>query len=167
MPVTAGFRRIFGLALVLALLATVFSTGAAAQSSLQVPLQFDFLNPGARSLALGSAFVGLADDATSAFTNPAGLSILRFPEVSFEGRYRRIESPFLQSGRLSGTVTNQGVDTIPNGVYGISVCQRRRAFLFFVRVSASQFCFRGLSARARPIGPELRGAGRLPRNQPS
>jgi len=103
------------------LLTTAFSTQVAAQASLQVPLQFDFLNPGARSLALGSAFAALADDATSAFTNPAGLTILRFPEVSFEGRGRRLESPFLQSGRLSGTVTGQGVDTIANAVYGDSV----------------------------------------------
>src|SRR5687768_17014978 len=62
---------------------------AAAQSSLQVPIQFDFLNPSARSLALGSAFVGLADDATAALVNPAGLTALTRKEVSLEGRYRR------------------------------------------------------------------------------
>jgi long-subunit fatty acid transport protein len=83
-----------------------------AQSSLQVPVQFDFLNPGARSLALGSAFTGLADDATAAFTNPAGLTLLSRPEVSFEARGRRLESPFLAGGRLSGSITNQGTDTI-------------------------------------------------------
>ena len=49
---------------------------AHAQQSLQVPVQFDFLNPSARSLALGSAFVGLADDATAALVNPAGLIAL-------------------------------------------------------------------------------------------
>jgi hypothetical protein len=42
--------------------------------------QFDFLNPGARSLALGSAFIAVADDATAAFTNPAGLTFLVKPE---------------------------------------------------------------------------------------
>lgn len=91
----------------------VFAAGrTAGAQSLQFPLQFDFLNPGARSLALGSAFAGLADDATAAFTNPAGLTQLARMEASFEGRGRRLETPFLLGGRLSGTVTNQGLDTI-------------------------------------------------------
>jgi long-subunit fatty acid transport protein len=99
-------------------LATVAASDAHAQSSLQFPLQFDFLNPGARSLALGSAFAGLADDATAAFTNPAGLTILTRLEASFEGRGRRVETPFLQGGRLSGSVSNQGLDTIAGPVFG-------------------------------------------------
>ena len=40
-------------------------------------LTFNFRNPGARSLGMGGAFLGLADDATAAETNPAGLTILR------------------------------------------------------------------------------------------
>ena len=36
-------------------------------------VQFSFSNPGARSLGLGGAFVALADDATAAWANPAGL----------------------------------------------------------------------------------------------
>jgi long-chain fatty acid transport protein len=96
---------------------------ALAQASLQVPLEFDFLNPGARSLALGSAFTGLADDSTAAFTNPAGLLMLRDPEISFEGRSRRHESRYLQSGRTSGPVTGRGIDTIPSAVYGTSVSE--------------------------------------------
>ena len=31
---------------------------ASAQTTTQFPIQFDFLNPGARSLAMGSAFTG-------------------------------------------------------------------------------------------------------------
>jgi long-chain fatty acid transport protein len=86
--------------------------------SLQVPIQFDFLNPGARSMSLGSAFVALADDATAAFTNPAGLDVLSKPEVSLEVRGRHFENSYLRGGRLSGTVTNQGVDTINGPDYG-------------------------------------------------
>ena len=85
---------------------------AEAQSSLQVPIQFDFLSPGARSLALGSAFVGLADDATAAWVNPAGLLEITKPEISVEGRYRRLDQPFLASGRLSGPTTGIGQDTV-------------------------------------------------------
>ena len=49
-------------------------------------LQFNFGNPGARSLGMGGAFLGLADDASAAEANPAGLSILRKAEISIEGR---------------------------------------------------------------------------------
>ena len=107
-------------ALVISMLA-VSGAEARAQGSLQIPLQFDFLNPGARSLAVGSAFAGLADDATSAFTNPAGLTSLTLPEISFEVRGRRLESPFLRGGRLSGRATGIGVDTAAGAVYGESV----------------------------------------------
>jgi hypothetical protein len=93
---------------------------AAAQSSLQIPLQFDFLNPGAKSLAVGGAFAGLADDATATFANPAGLVQLGASEVSFELRGTWVTTPFLQAGRLSGTVTNQGDDTIAGPVFADS-----------------------------------------------
>jgi long-subunit fatty acid transport protein len=43
--------------------------------------------PGARARAMGGAFIGRADDATAAETNPAGLTILVRPEFSFEYRY--------------------------------------------------------------------------------
>lgn len=43
--------------------------------------------PGARARAMGGAFIGRADDATAAETNPAGLTILVRPEVSFEYRF--------------------------------------------------------------------------------
>jgi long-chain fatty acid transport protein len=97
------------------------ASSAVAQGSLEIPLQFDFLNPGARSLAVGSAFAGLADDATAAFTNPAGLTILTLPEVSFEVRGRRLESPFLRGGRLSGPVSGIRADIEAGPVYGESV----------------------------------------------
>jgi len=45
-------------------------------------LEFSFSNPGARSLGLGGAFAAIADDATAAFANPAGLVQLVSLEVS-------------------------------------------------------------------------------------
>jgi long-chain fatty acid transport protein len=49
-------------------------------------LQFNFGNPGARSLGMGGAFLGLADDASAAEANPAGLTILRKAEFGIEAR---------------------------------------------------------------------------------
>src|ERR1051325_7768733 len=40
--------------------------------------------PGARAVGMGGAFIGRADDATAAETNPAGLTILARPEISLE-----------------------------------------------------------------------------------
>lgn len=59
--------------------------------------QFSFQNPGARSSAMGGAFIGLADDATAAEANPAGLTILTKPEVSFEYRHTQYDNKFLNS----------------------------------------------------------------------
>ena len=66
---------------------------------------------------MGSAFVGLADDATAAFTNPAGLIALTRPEISIEGRFRGVDTRFLSSGRISGTVLNVGEDRVAGPVY--------------------------------------------------
>lgn len=73
-------------------------------------LQFSFSNPGARSLGLGGAFVALADDATAAFANPAGLVQLTRPEVSVEGRHWRYRTPYNVGGRTSGEPTGIGLD---------------------------------------------------------
>ncbi len=61
-------------------------------------LQFNFGNPGARSLGMGGAFLGLADDASAAEANPAGLTILRKPEVSLEVRSFQEQQLFTTSG---------------------------------------------------------------------
>lgn len=106
----------------LAALWLAFGSGAAtAQTSLQIPLQFDFINPGAKSLGTGGAFVGLADDATATFTNPAGLVLITRTEGSLEMRHTRTETPFLERGRLSGPITNEGTDTIQGPVFRPSV----------------------------------------------
>ncbi len=47
---------------------------------------FNFGPPGARSLGMGGTFIALADDATAAEANPAGLTQLSRPEVSVHGR---------------------------------------------------------------------------------
>jgi long-subunit fatty acid transport protein len=74
-------------------------------------IDFNFSNPGARSLGFGGAFAGLADDATAAFANPAGLVQLTRPEVSLEGRSWEASTGFLAGGRVDGEPTGIGIDT--------------------------------------------------------
>jgi len=110
--------------LTIALSAIVVAGAAApalAQATAQIPLQFDFQTPGARSMGMGGAFIGAADDASAAFTNPAGLAFLTAAgkrELTAEGRFSSIETPFLSGGRISGSVTGKGIDTVPNPIYG-------------------------------------------------
>jgi long-chain fatty acid transport protein len=66
-------------------------------------LQFNFGNPGARSLGMGGAFLGLADDASAAEANPAGLTILRKPEVSLELRNYLEQQLFTTTGTFPET----------------------------------------------------------------
>lgn len=63
-------------------------------------LTFNFRNPGARSMAMGGAFLGLADDATAAEANPAGLTILRDMEVSLELRHYRSDTELTSGGEF-------------------------------------------------------------------
>ncbi|MGH9383747.1 MAG: OmpP1/FadL family transporter [Vicinamibacterales bacterium] len=97
---------------------------AVAQTTAQFPVTFDFTTPGARSLAMGGAFVGAADDATAAFTNPAGLAFYGKLEVSVEGRFGSLETPFLSGGRVSGSITGRGLDTVPAPIYSRDTDQR-------------------------------------------
>ncbi len=64
-------------------------------------------------MGFGGAFVALADDATAAFANPAGLVQLAASEVSLEVRHWSYSTPFTQSGRLTGQPTGVGLDTEP------------------------------------------------------
>ncbi|PIE02371.1 MAG: hypothetical protein CSA81_07620 [Acidobacteria bacterium] len=59
--------------------------------------RFDFTTPGARANALGKAFVGLSDEATCAYNNPAGLSILEHPEGTIEYRSQTNNYSYLKS----------------------------------------------------------------------
>lgn len=69
------------------------------------PVQYNFAPPGARSLAMGASFIGLADDATASESNPAGLTILTRPEFSAHLRYTEFEN------NAPNTVTGEGFET--------------------------------------------------------
>ena len=85
-----GLHGWFGAVLTLAVCPSVM-----AQTTIEPPI----VNPGARSLGLGGAFVAVADDATAAWANPSGLMQLARPEISLEGRSWNEDR--------EGTATNQ------------------------------------------------------------
>jgi long-subunit fatty acid transport protein len=114
-------------ALVVMLQLLCHAAGAAAQST-DDDNAFDFSLPGARSRGMGGAFVAIADDATSVYSNPAGLTNLFRPEVSFEFRHWSFRSPTIDRGHAYGSPTMNGIDResgihhreFTSGVSGIS-----------------------------------------------
>jgi long-subunit fatty acid transport protein len=102
--------------LALALLAICGRARLSAQTNLETNagVQFNFSTPGAGNLALGGAFLGLAFDASAAYTNPAGLTLVAAPEALVEARHWRYTHVFTDRGRIEGvTPTFQFPDTIP------------------------------------------------------
>src|SRR5262245_56245328 len=102
---------------ILGFVAAVWLLGAGvalAQSNNQIyaGVQFDVTVPGARSMALGGAFVPLADDATAAVANPAGLTTLIRPEISIEGRGWQFTTVTPLRGHAFTAPTNIGIDTL-------------------------------------------------------
>lgn len=72
------------------LLALVLLAASPAFAQLESPLlsklRLNLVNPGGKSLAMGGAFVALADDATAALANPAGLTQLTAWQVGGSGK---------------------------------------------------------------------------------
>jgi long-subunit fatty acid transport protein len=104
-------KQAFGYGGVVALLLAgmLLPVQATAQQSI-VPMQLSFSDPGARSMGLGGAFVGLADDATAAISNPAGLTQLLKPEVSIEARHWSHSTPYTHNGRIENLPSGNGID---------------------------------------------------------
>ena len=94
-------KMLLPLAIGAALLAAASSAFAITDEEGNASLQFNFSAPGARSLAMGGAFIGLADDATAAFSNPAGLVQIASPEVSMEFRTSDFSTEYAHSGSFT------------------------------------------------------------------
>jgi hypothetical protein len=96
-----------------------------------------FTNPGARSISLGGAFAAIADDATAAFANPAGLVQILRPEISVELRATagRFDSglPYSASNGVSGL-----------GFFSFVYPSQRWAFALYThQVASVEFTFAG------------------------
>jgi len=83
-------------------------TGPAAaqlESPLFSKVQPNIVNPGGKSLAMGGAFVSVADDATAAFANPAGLTQLSSWQVGASGKTFIFEPSLSTQNYLSTSPT--------------------------------------------------------------
>ncbi len=111
----SGFSKLkipFALAfLCISLMTTLFSKNSFAQTvtgtaGLAAPLEN--FEGSARDLALGSAFVGVADDTSALFFNPAGLANLKSPDVALHhnsylaGTFQETLTAGFPAGSLGG-----------------------------------------------------------------
>lgn len=76
----------FGLGLLL-LLAAVPCRAFVSYQDVKIASSPNPVGSGARAIGMGGAFIGIADDATAASWNPAGLIQLELPELSVVGEY--------------------------------------------------------------------------------
>ena len=91
-------KKLLAAAVAFGLAGMAGSAFAITDNEANASLPFSFSNPGARALGMGGAFLGLADDASAAYANPAGLTQLVSPEVSAEFRSVSTNTRWLNGG---------------------------------------------------------------------
>lgn len=152
------------------LLACALSSPSSAQTNdeINAGLQLDFSPPGARSLGLANAFVGLADDATAAYANPAGLLWLGKPEVSLELRWRRDVQSFPDSGNASGTPTGRGLDVAESLTFSESDSSNvGAAFLSYVGMAGERWRYAFFRHELARFDAEIASQGPFLRDGPN
>jgi len=95
---------------------------AVGKSVATTPAAFYFIGAGARARGVGNAFVGVADDASAAYWNPAGLTQLKAPSLMLMDRITTLDTnyinvagalPLRSAGALGVNFIYYGVDDIP------------------------------------------------------
>ena len=119
-----------GLAAIL-LAASVLPAAAQTNERIYEDLDFRFVTPGARAVAMGKTFIGLADDATAAVSNPAGLSNLLEQEFSFEFTGTKIKHQRFIPG-VDGQVDTFGDTVVTPSFFSYVVPVRRATISVFI-----------------------------------
>src|SRR5437588_1649682 len=84
-------------------------------------LQWNFSTPGARANGMGRSFIGVADDATAAITNPAGLLNLSRPQIYGEYKNTRLQVDRLAAPTALTTLQPTTNTAIVNALSFLSV----------------------------------------------
>jgi len=105
---------------VLSVICIFLAFGASTAFAQMVGLDWVPTGSGARALAMGGAFTAIADDATAAWWNPAGLTQLERPEFSLVGQHRKADAETVSSGNppMSGTKSTLSAN-FASGVFPI------------------------------------------------
>jgi long-chain fatty acid transport protein len=133
--------------------AALLSVDAAAQTNERIyeDLDFRFVTPGARAVGMGKTFVGLADDATAAESNPAGMSNLLEQEFSVEFIGTQIKHERFIPGGTPPTQTFGEYVTSPSFLSYVLPLKRLTASFYRHTVQDYRESF-GFAERALPGG---------------
>lgn len=132
-------RHQLAIAIGVALLGVSGTALALTDTETNASIPFNLATPGARSMGMGGAFLGLADDATAAYSNPAGLTQLVSPEISVEARHTRYSIPYVDTGSVTlnpfnaSGLKNANADSSRNNLSFLSVVfpHDRWSFAFY------------------------------------
>ena len=93
-------KKLLVTAVALGLAGMAGSAFAITDNEANASIPFSFASPGARALGMGGAFLGLSDDASAAYSNPAGLTQLASPEIAAEFRSTSTDTRWLDGGSV-------------------------------------------------------------------
>jgi long-chain fatty acid transport protein len=109
------------LALVVATVGLAATAAAQTNDEIFPTLQWNFSTPGARANGMGRSFIGIADDASAAVTNPAGLMSLTRPQVYAEFKTTRLKVDRLAAANSLTTLQPTANTTTVNALSFLSV----------------------------------------------
>jgi long-chain fatty acid transport protein len=132
-------------------------------SDINAGLQFNFTPPGAKSLAMGGAFSGVADDATAVYANPGGLTGLSRPEASLELRGSQYTNVYPSgtgtgSTRTSATGVGFGSVVYPIQDWTFAVYYHEPAH-FSATINSQSNAASGLAARNGRLDLDINSVG--------
>lgn len=93
-------KKLLATAVTIGLIGMAGQAAAITDNEANASLPFSFSNPGARAMGMGGAFLGLSDDASAAYTNPAGLTQLVSPEIALEVRSVDTNTRWMDGGNV-------------------------------------------------------------------
>jgi len=135
---------------------------ASAQDGVDINSSPSLVGSGARALGMGGAFIAVADDATAASWNPAGLTQLERPELSLVYSWKRFEEDFANTGFLDPdgdfSVCLDGVNYL-SFVYPVRRTIAGRNLVLSLNLQRKYDFDRSIEGRARGISSDAGAAG--------
>ena len=139
------------------------SPEAAAQleSPLLSRIQPNIVNPGGKSQAMGGAFVAIADDATAAFANPAGLVQLSAFQLGASGKVWGFRPELASSNWYQASASEYGLNSVDR--YRITGSATDLEYLSFVAPVTADLAiaaYRAVNLRFRLDASDIEGGYR-------
>lgn len=104
--------NIYARLVLVGLVLSLTAVGSAQDREVEFPISPTPIGAGARAAGMADAFVAIADDATAASWNPAGLIQLEEPELSIVGSFNSISEDFLSRSHpeIEDTFSDESMD---------------------------------------------------------